>query len=426
MRPIVLIIFLLVFLRPHIDAIGPVFAVYFGDLLLAVFVSIFLIGKGDSLRISETSAAFIATSLIGMLFPLILIFFRPEFGTLTEAGKFFYYLIFTLALLSISGVSPENRRDLNRALDLMVIPISLVAAIQLLEIPGLVDLIWNLWGTAKLRGLSSGSPRVFSTFYNSNWYGVVMAMLCLTYLRRVTNLKVRLARNAGLFILSFCLLVTSGSRSAFLAFAIGASILWLMNLAWSLAGSRSRGNRGTLLIVLLGAFLFFALVTLGASYKRVAEIMLFIGSGDISDIRSATERIQSWIWALDTLTGHEIMGIGEIGKQLAPHNSFLFMMLLFGAIGSMGILVALLSFILALGNSSIGRSITLCAPLLALLAAASLTGEFLFSTQVMLIFLLVAACWFEGACNGITIFHNYRSVGKDSKVIAVRGRLSNT
>jgi hypothetical protein len=77
-----------------------------------------------------------------------------------------------------------------------------------------------------------------------------------------------------------------------------------------------------------------------------------------------------------------------------PHNSFLFMVLLFGILGAIPILLTLASAILAL-NRGMGGGIMHILPLLIVITLSACTGEYLFATQVMLAFFLISACWIE-------------------------------
>ena len=386
-------LFILVFLRPHPDAFGALQAVYIGDFAVIILLVISILIAWDRRGFPSKAVPWIGVGFMALIFLYTILILSGEAALVIEASKFSYYFFLVVIFLYVF-ITPKSQVTywwFNAALDVMVILLSIIAVIQLFEITILKELVGSIWGTHKLRGLSSSSPRVFSSFYNANWLGIVAAMLLVTYMRRILlSSRVR-AMDWGLALLCLFLLLSSGSRSGLLAMMVGVILLfffWVLHTRLQL-----RSIRFILLCILIGVSGVALLWPVLSDNQRIAEVMRFLSTGNIMDIPSAAIRIAQWVQSVNAMSDNLLFGLGKSGETLSPHNSFLFMALLFGVGGAAMVMLVFFSLVIAMSKGfRKGRSVV---PLVGILIAGSFTAEFFFTTQVMLAFFLILACWYE-------------------------------
>lgn len=396
------LVFLLVFLRPHSDLLGSFFAVYGGDLILfgfLVFFAIFLKAKNFNCTYLSESRKI---SFFILLFSSIVILFHFDIRVVAEYGKFIYYYLFT-CLISILFISRgvEFHHKFNEFLDFIFVLIGIIAFSQLFELPIVNSIFGIIWGTDKLRGISTFSPRVYSSFYNSNWFGVVMGMLLLLYIRRLLILNLYKINNFIFCVMAFCLLLMSGSRSAFLATG-----LCVLPLILQLINQRNKkSNTGAYIFLILSIIIFLSFIPFIwpklSQNRRVAEVIAFSGNRDISEISSGASRVDSWNRAALVLSENIFLGVGGEAEKLSPHNSFLYLSLLFGSLGAFLLILSFYKNVISIAIELKSRPYD-AFPLYMMIFLISFTGEYLVSTQIVLSFMLILICWNCHVCSGST------------------------
>ena len=404
-------LFLLVFLRPHPEAFGSLLAVYLFDLAVVCSLVLAMLIAGERRGLPSSAAPWCGMGFMALIFLYVILLLHAEPVLVFEASKIAYYLFFVVAVLYVF-ISPASnvRWQLNGTLDAMVFLLAAIAVIQLFEVAIVNDLVGSIWGTKKLRGLSSSSPRVFSSFYNANWLGIVAAMLLVTYARRIMLFHRAKAMNWVLAFLCLFLLLVSGARSGLLAMLVGLTLLF----GGRLLSRRLRliSFRHIFLSFVVGAFCVALSWSALSDNKRITEVIAFVSTGDLSSIPSAAIRIDQWQQSVYAISNSPLFGLGGVGEALSPHNSFLFMALLFGLVGAVMVMLVFASLIAAL-SKGFGKG-GFAAPLISILLVGSFTAEFFFTTQVMLAFFLILACWYESG------FIHRRIDGTSFEVLAFR------
>lgn len=379
----------LVWLRPHPDALPAALAVYVGDVLLFAVVLVAIVANLP--RIGARSVSIAPAVLAGVLalYPTVAVVlsgFDPERtkGLLITA----YLFLVSLALLVLVDGVPMFRRLIRWKVQRIAVWTVLgVALVQLFMGNAVEPAVHALWGSTRLRGLGFAAPRIYGTFYNANWFGIVMAIVLvhaiwLSLMRRSgwTNYVTIAGATGGL--------IASGSRSALIAGVLGVAGCALA-LAWKL---RVRTVVHTIFAVtVLGGSLFvlFAVNDTFAGSSRYTEIIAAVSSGDFTGIGSAQERVEAWRLYASAVADRPFLGPGEVSLQTTAHNSYLSAAALFGVPGG-GALILLLLFVSAyVAGLHTHRRFYRYGTYMVVFAAGAATAEYWFTTQVYLALVMI-------------------------------------
>jgi O-antigen ligase len=266
------------------------------------------------------------------------------------------------------------------------VTIVFVAVVQYLAIPPIDQIALTTWGDDKLRSFVSSplNARVFSTFMNANWFGWAAGAFLIFYFQFWLLADTRERKwIGGLCISAFIALVMSGSRSALLALipAMGAAII----LHWH--QFRARKLTISLLLFVLTSFVVFYYAVADVLFSRYLELFEAVANQS-GGVATASTRLELWQVGLSMIAADPVLGAGSSVGFLA-HNSYITLAIYFGIPGAVLVCVVLGG---AAWLSILHAPRKRCAvPLIVLTLVMFLTGEFLFSTQVMLTLFLM--CW---------------------------------
>ena len=163
-------------IRFHPEAFSGIVSIFWLD---AVFFTaaamIVLIGSVEKRRIPMVWVVLTLSLFVLALAPVVGI--EPE-GKITYTARIFYSVI-VLPILFRAWFHARTDFVVLYAKLLVVssVPIGLVVVFQFWDFVPLSEWVRWLWGSEKLRSISSSSPRVYGTFFNANWFGVYSVIL---------------------------------------------------------------------------------------------------------------------------------------------------------------------------------------------------------------------------------------------------------
>lgn len=370
MRPgssITFLLVLLVFLRPHSQELGSVFAVYLADILTA---GVFFVALSRR-RASVSGLIFHAIVSTPVLIAALV---------LMNVDYLFVVFLYSYFYVASEWLWSELRRG-NQIPEVyffvVVLASFLISAIQLFEFPIVVEFVHAFWGNVKLRGVASESSiRLYGPFYNANWAGVCYAAMLHYFFVKIRQ-SLRVGRIIAILML-LTLIAFTGSRTAFSL--VGISIFWF---AINAAGARIKGQFFILfvLIFLLGVVTF-------SENKRLAQLKeVVMLQGDYSDNSSLSGRVSTWVKYWEGFKDDPLMGQPDLAGGIA-HNSYLYFA---GSMGLLGLFFAAMQWRLILRKQKLIHSPEHKHALAGafMLFIASLTGEYLLATQVVLVYLFI-------------------------------------
>ena len=197
-------------------------------------------------------------------------------------------------------------------------------------------------------------------------FGYRVILPCIVFLSETINRNERRAINAGLFLLSFGMILTGGSRGQLIC--IGVFLLLLLIRSFFVSKSLARLS----LVFLLGLMLFLVLVVganeilagIGSALKDLGFSSRTIDSLITGSITDDNSRFIIWDVAINAIEDAGFFGYGVYGDRPFifplhyagyPHNIFLELMMSFGLIPGLLIsllLVVLMSVVLIKRNNS--------------------------------------------------------------------------
>lgn len=353
-----LLIFLLVFFRPHSQAFGPILSVYLADVFI-VFVLFF-----NTYRLSEL---IYHLGLSSGLYALAVVGLSSDLAFIASMWLYFYAFSRFMARNSDFCLSEKFFRC-------VVFLSSAITILQLFDVYLLSSFVEGYWGDIKLRGLDSGSTtRVFGSFYNANWAAVCYSAMFHYFIEKLSQgfQPLRFTLLCCLFVM----IVMTGSKT-------GVALIVVV-LVSRLLRSGIVGRSGlTVLCVFLPLLVIWISTTENKRFSLLKNMSL-----EQLGAESLDGRITTWDIYIDGFIGAPIFGNADLASGIA-HNSYLFIL---GSAGLFGSLLFILQWrgILSDGvrryhGVSGGAKITVL-----LLAIAALSGEYFFSTQVVLVYLCV-------------------------------------
>jgi len=389
------IICVLIFLRPHYGSLGV--SIFGADaiivLLLTFALCLNLVKAGGKSR-SLLASNLVLLTLLALISVVNVCTGVDPSGTLINLLKFVYYSVFFWFTLSVMNRVPDLRVTVFNIWNRTYFVIFSVAIIQLLEPPLLSNIVHIVFGTLKLRSLWTGNARVYSTFFNANWFGVYLVCVTLGWVA-FYRLKAISTIQFILRILSVMVLfIIAGSRTAIVGLAVAGVSLLALNLRPTLLLTGS--------VFGLVAFRFISLMServplLSRTLGRFSVFAVALGRGLVLDDSVTSDRFSLWQDAAQAVSLRPLLGHGSLG-ELSPHNSYLTLLVIYGAFGLVIIVMFLLSsLIIVLRQSSRkpeNRVLDEWVGVFMLsFAAMSFAAEFIFTTQVMLMVLFSLAFW---------------------------------
>jgi hypothetical protein len=394
---IITLVCILVFLRPHFSFIPDVASVYWPDGLIILVLIIYLLKpKHENLvriSIGKSSVVLEMFFIILLLIPIALNQIINGFsfeGIFSYLKVIYYYLVFW-AVYNLTIKTPNIFSYIEKIIYISFIVNFLVSTIQLLALPMLSDIIGLLYGTEKLRTIWSGYARVYGTLYNANWFGVYLIFNLAWFNGLILSKRIKPINYAINIILLAFMLVISGSRTAIFAAIITTTVQLL------------RYAKPTLLfkmLLMLVPILFIGINSIGRieilsrTLNRFSSTFMLIISDGMKIENLAGSRWPEWILSYNIFI--ESPWIGNAPGHYIPHNSYLSLLIGFGILGTiiLLILLILISRKFNYENTPRGQQPYFRKAFIGYLwgfAIASLAGDYWFSTQVMLILVILAA-----------------------------------
>lgn len=388
-----LVVTLLIFLRPHFDFTSPFLATYFGDLIIIgiLLYSVLLL----KLQIYASHKRFLSISVLflaALLIPTAVNSFKPasgfeiwfDYGKIVYFVALFWYLYFLLIRIQ------DRVTLLNKFMDWFFFIIFVVSMIQLFAPPVIGDLIHNLYGTTKLRSIWTGYPRVYGTFYNANWFGVYLVFYLAWLNSILLEKKVHFIAYLLRLILLVILFVVAGSRTAIIGAIICLSLQFL----------RVKSLHYIIALFLVGMGAYFCLQFLDLRIELIMNTVrrfvsvwnVFMEHGFVmAELNPG--RWDAWVNTFHRFTAYPLFGCGSLEGSI-PHNSYLYFLNMFGLVGVAIVFMSFLLCIIPFGSNKV------CKPRPSVISVwkkgfvpafliMSLAADFLFTTQVMLLTVLL-------------------------------------
>jgi len=304
-------------------------------------------------RLLKISIFFFFASCLLVLIPSVVNNFW-NIDLVVETAKFSFYCIFSSFWISllVKNICQGKLYSINRAFDVCILVCLSVLLSQIVKISPLYEITSFIWSDAKLGFFALDNLsrlRFYSTFYNSNWFGLFGSMMLPYY-----ALRFRLSRssvvssleklNSSIYYSSFILLsllfiIVSGSRSAFLATAVSLFILLIASCLHTLVRFAKSLYLSSNSLVSLSFFLILLflvlpkLLTLLAFLPRYHEIVEY-GLAGSDSYSSRFDTFQSTIGNLSLFPAYR-----PFADYFYTHNSYLFSFQLFGVVpGSLWLL----------------------------------------------------------------------------------------
>lgn len=394
LSPKLLFSFILFFsiVRFHPTIFPGVLAVYWYDFVLVIVSFFWLFYVNESIK-NEIKEVYVV-SLILLPFLLIpSIFVEYKLLYTINLFKIMIYVLYILLFLSIIRRSKITVPEYIKILDIAFVCVFIIAVIQLMTPPIFGEIIHLLFGDNKLRSIWQGYPRIYSTFYNANWFGVYLLFMLTSWLnyylyydKSITWLTLRL------FPLTI-LLFFSGSRTAFIICGLVFIAIFLTYRFSVIKLIKYTLSLSAILVILI-AILNYVIIFMGLDqFMGRFDIFFLALTGDFTGDRSLLGRLSSQARALEFFMERPLFGYGDRPNNLIPHNSILTIVLSFGILGLFGIatFVGLLTARICLIKSKI-KSVNFykrCYLFFSIgLFVAMMAADFIYTSQVIFLWII--------------------------------------
>lgn len=369
-------LFWLNLLRIHPEVFPPVFSVFWLDIVILFTVFLVLVLKSTVASITKNSMYFLLFSIGVAAVSLFPITDGTIDGKITYSMRIIYTFTMLPILFTVFFTSSSNVISLYATTLLTsAIPIGVIVFFQLFYVPQISDAVYWLWGTDKLRSLDHGSPRVYGSFYNANWFGVYSVILAVSvwYLREIKKIGRLLFFSS--FSLALGFILVSGSRTSFFGGVVAASVLISTILV----------QKGVLSAIKMIFWILCGTSFLGIFLLRSTDVSLlrrwqelFSGQG----VSSADGRFATWGDSWGRIIESPWLGSGVHGT---PHNSFLATLEAFGIISG-SILIGFYLLLITWGVILVKkRESLLVLPVILAFTVMAGTAEFFYTTQLVVI-----------------------------------------
>lgn len=397
------LVLIFLFLRLHPVFVSDVVSVYLFDVIIIIII--FCSGR---LKISYAERD-IVVLLVGILMLKILLM-KCDLDMILSILKIFYYMIF-YSFINNKISDPLKFEQFKRICKVCFWIMFWIALIQFLQIPVISNLVYTLYGEHKLRSLWSGNPRIYSTFYNANWYAVFVAgytvIFCGEYFKN---------RNIKKFMFNISatcmLIIISGSRTGLIALLIGVFSYLFFNKEIK-----------QIICLIAGVILVLSVMFLVGSksafffrtfrrYTYLTQILSTLGQGN------EIEKLSDSRWLFWNEGWKIFMDSPFVGNKIGdciPHNSYISFLISFGLIGTLLIMPFLFLFIgkyVSKKNNGIQRANSIA--LFCMYGVIMLSGDYLFSTQIMLS-IIVLFCLGTGYMEPIRIVNPNLSLYRNNR-----------
>lgn len=367
-------------LRLHIRSIPVTISVYAFDLAILLLVLFRTTNKAVSKHLA------LSISALGCIITLKMFFGLGDADTFLAYIKIIYYCI---VLYSFTSIFKEelSEKQLRKILLFCFWYNFIIVIIQLLAIPGIGNIVYELYGSNKLRNIWGGYPRVYGTFFNANWFGVYLVFM-ISYFTTSYCDDDKLDKYLFNILIAAVMLFVSGSRTA----VIGSVISIVVVLALSRKFS-------SILKVFSVVFVIFLLVVnianriplLAKTMKRFSSYFTILFSSDeFSTADVAGSRWEQWGKSMTLLKESPIFG-NVLGDTI-PHNTYIAVLIRFGLLGSIILALLLFSLIIQIRGLRVNKKYWRWAVSFSIsIGVIMMSGDYLFSTQVMLLFLIIVS-----------------------------------
>lgn len=298
------------------------------------------------------------------------------------------FLIYVPLALSIGlTIGPDSLRSVDAALKAVVLFNLATAAVLLLRIPGLEDVVLLLYGDAKVQ-YEEGFIRIGIPFANPNFAALVFILFLAYFLYFRPSLTF-----AALTVIA---LLLTGSRSGWIA-AVPVLLLAYARLIRRAATLRSPGAGVLLLGLHLAPLLYVKeLVQFAESLNRLRELADALQASGIRDVKTADVRFEVFEVFYDFISRSPWLGWGPgrgLGLAIAD-SQYLAWAALFGIPAA--VLVSLFFAWLFVGplfrvrREGYGMPlVAVCASFMLMLAA----GDFMKNFRLFFVAVLMAHCY---------------------------------
>lgn len=397
-KPKYLLIIVLFFsiVRFHPSFFPEVLAVYWFDLVLIAIVCVWFFYVNETINhgIKEVYIA------IFILLPFLLIpvlFVDYLVGYTINLFKILLYILYTFFFLSLISRSNITVPNYIKVLDIAFLFVFVIGVIQLLIPPFLGELIHLFFGDEKLRSIWQGYPRIYSTFYNANWFAVYLVFMLTIWLNYYLFYKKKLSWIFIRIFPLFILLFFSGSRSGFIICGV-VFILSLLTYKLSVIKLIKYTVLVSIVGVIIIAIMDSIISTMGLDrfISRLDVFMLAL-SGDLTGDHALMGRFESQSRAIEIISEKPLFGYGDRPGNFVPHNSLLTILLSFGLIGSFAIvsfvtLITIRIILIKSKNTSV-LYLKRCYLLFTVgLFIAMMAADFIYTSQVIFLW-IVCLCF---------------------------------
>lgn len=366
------------FLRFHPLFLPSILAVYSFDAI--IFLALFVYTKRLTVNRVVSSALFML-----IIFALIKsVIIGIEMDVWLAIAKLYYYC-FVYERLSSIAKGKYKIEDFNALLNFCLFFNVTLIIIQLFDIPLLEDVVHLLYGYRKWRTLWMPNPRVYGTFFNFNWFGLYLIFMVGYY----TNHFCKNGKVVQYFVKILCvftLLFASGSRTAMIGAIFILFINLLVNRDVFKLFALSFGSIGLLSLTFLFIDRFWEAQT---TLKRFTSYFISLFSQQEIDLALiAGSRWDEWKNSWQAYSSSPMMGV--LMGDIIPHNSYIATLIRFGVIGTLFIMpilyIAIKNLLVYTKDSEtqlLGISLVIS------YAFVMISGDYFYTTQIMLILIIV-------------------------------------
>lgn len=382
----------LIFLRPHPEGLLPTSAVYIGDIALVgtLALALLIVGVSKSVSVPSYGLDWIVVTA-GVLALLIAIVGAAGFkdDRVGEIVKIGYYSAVLFTMLILCRRQPAMLSVFqDRAMAGVFVLVAIVALTQYYEPVVLVDVVHGIWGTVKLRPEGALEPRIYGTFFNANWFGIILALFIIYFLDGAFE-GGQLGWNIGLTLLGLMLLILSGSRSGLGAMVCGLTVLLAGTIGWSKHSARRKGVIACGMVVGLSVAIWVG-PRVVEYWSRFEELYVYLAGAEVEAPESLSVRVELWSEYLREIARRPLVGPGLTIRGTTPHNSFLAAASGFGVVGglaALGLVTGQVAMARRIGGVDGGVGVIM--PYVTVVGVGMLFSEMVFTTQLMLGFFVI-------------------------------------
>jgi len=398
-KKLLYIILFSIFLRPHFSFLSGFYATFMFDILIILLIFIFMIlilfKKVDNIWLEIFP--FLFSIIFLLMIPVLLNVFLDYYPIKSLINIFiliYYILVYYILVYLIKNID-QPFVFVKQFLDFTFLFIFIIAIIQLINPPFLGNFINLVYGTVKLRTLWSGYPRVYSTFYNANWFGVYLVFYSLGIFISYSHNFIKWKEFIIKVFMLVILFILSGSRTSVLGLLGGLVFNLLINLKAS---------------KLIYSTMFFSLVVLFINFlndkitfiSKTLDRFFFLFNNFryifIDPSFLAEGRFLSWMKAYKLFLEEPVFGYGDNSVAGVPHNSYLTILLNYGLFGFFVILIGVFLIYIYLKNKHVGSNYYKAInnwfkDFIISFGIIAFAGDYINSSQVMLVFVFLFALW---------------------------------